>query len=120
MVKELFQNNHNSPANSKSSLICCFCQNKTEMENGIASLEKLPKNLHVESLLKLMEEERSPNTPKPMDSRCAKCQTISTEEEHVCQHCMQVKTIYSNHIFKHSVLSLFLYYIANKVKNLNI
>lgn len=75
--------------NSKSSIICCLCQNKIELIYGAASLQKLPKNLHIESLLKLMEEESSPKTPKITDYRCAKCQTVS-EQQHVCQHCMQV------------------------------
>lgn len=91
MFKEIFQNQQSVSPNSKATLICCFCQNKIELEHGVASLGKLPKNLHVESLLKLMEEESSPQTPKSSDNRCAKCQTVSTEEEHVCQHCMQVK-----------------------------
>lgn len=61
-----------------------------ELELGASSLKALPKNLHVESLLKLMEDETSPKTPKAMDYRCVKCQTVSGQEEHVCQHCMQV------------------------------
>lgn len=92
MVKDLLQNNRPVSTDLKATLICCLCQRKTELENGIASLEKLPKNLHVQSLLKLLEDEASPKTPNPIDYRCVKCQTV--QQEHVCQHCMQVGKLY--------------------------
>lgn len=91
MFKDVFQNNQIESPNGKASLICCFCQNKIELEQGVASLDELPKNLHLDSLMKLMEGEMTPQTSKPQDNRCAKCQTVSTEEQHVCQHCMKVK-----------------------------
>lgn len=91
MVRDLLQVKRNVPADSKATLLCCLCQRKTELENGTVSLENLPKNLHIESLLKIMEEDLSPRTPKPIDYRCVKCQTVSEQQEHICQHCMQVR-----------------------------
>ncbi|KAJ8927538.1 hypothetical protein NQ314_019983 [Rhamnusium bicolor] len=48
------------------------------------------KNLYIESLLKLLNGNESPITSKSTDYRCVKCQTVSQQQEHVCQHCMQV------------------------------
>lgn len=90
MAQNLLQNTQSSSVGTKAILTCCLCQNSNVLEQGIVSLRKLPRNLHVESLLKLMEEEQSPKTPKAVDYKCAKCNTISQQEEHICQHCMQV------------------------------
>lgn len=71
-------------------LQCPMCQKKIVLEKGFDSLEDLPKNLYIDSLLKLMDEENSTLSPKIPDYSCAKCKTVSEKQEHVCQHCMQV------------------------------
>ncbi|KAJ8926023.1 hypothetical protein NQ315_009878 [Exocentrus adspersus] len=69
---------------------CPVCQKEIALEKGFDSLEDLPKNLYIDSLFKLMDGGESPVSPKVPDYRCAKCKTASQQQEHVCQHCMQV------------------------------
>ncbi|XP_050504396.1 RING finger protein nhl-1-like isoform X5 [Diabrotica virgifera virgifera] len=72
---------------------CPVCQTEIVLRNGLESLEELPKNFHIETLLKLLEGDPTVPTPvvkAPADYRCVKCQTICEEQAHVCQHCMQV------------------------------
>lgn len=74
------------------SFQCPMCQKEVVLAKGFDSLEDLPKNLYIDSLLKLMDGGNSPLSPKAPDYRCVKCKTVSEKEEHVCQHCMQVTT----------------------------
>ncbi|KAJ8948102.1 hypothetical protein NQ318_008455 [Aromia moschata] len=72
------------------SFNCPLCQQEIALEKGIDSLENLPKNLYIDSLLKLLSGSQSPSSPKNKDYRCVKCETVSQQQQHVCQHCMQV------------------------------
>ncbi|XP_066249025.1 tripartite motif-containing protein 2-like [Euwallacea similis] len=75
--------------NEVKSMSCPICQKQIPLAEGIASLEKLPKNLYLESLLKVVE--KSPSSPKVMENyRCVNCQMVSVQQEQVCQHCMQI------------------------------
>lgn len=107
LALNLLKKTRTPPVVKKAPLTCCLCQKSYVLEEGMGSLEKLPKNLHVESLLKLMEEEKSPKTPKAVDYKCVKCNMISQQEEHVCQHCMQVNTC-NNYCQFSSLLSVFI------------
>lgn len=71
-------------------MFCPVCQHQVPLKNGFDSLDKLPKNLYLQSLLKVVED--SPVSPKVMTEnyRCVNCQMVSTHQEQVCQHCMQV------------------------------
>ncbi|XP_072388194.1 uncharacterized protein [Diabrotica undecimpunctata] len=71
---------------------CPVCQTEIVFRNGLESLDEFPKNVHVETLLKLLEGDPTVPTPavKAADYRCVKCQTICEEQTHVCQHCIQV------------------------------
>ncbi|XP_066153280.1 tripartite motif-containing protein 2-like [Euwallacea fornicatus] len=75
--------------NEVKTMSCPICQRQVSLTEGIASLEKLPKNLYLESFLKVVEE--SPSSPKVMENyRCINCQMVSAQQEQVCQHCMQI------------------------------
>ncbi|XP_023019781.2 uncharacterized protein [Leptinotarsa decemlineata] len=69
---------------------CPLCQHETTLENGFKSLDALPKNFYIDSLLKLLQNDDSPKSPTAFDFRCSKCQIVSEKEEHVCQHCMKI------------------------------
>ncbi|KAJ8972295.1 hypothetical protein NQ317_018629 [Molorchus minor] len=78
-------------------------------------LDSLPRNLYIDSLLKLISDKHSPIAAKPKDYRCVKCETVSQEQEHVCQHCMQIfcEVCWSSHISElNSNLSL----LVNQIK----
>ncbi|KAL1501536.1 hypothetical protein ABEB36_006839 [Hypothenemus hampei] len=71
------------------SMSCPVCQKPVPIPDGIASLDRLPKNLYLESLLRVVEG--SPTSPKVVDNfRCVHCQMVSEQQEQVCQHCMQI------------------------------
>lgn len=71
------------------SMSCPVCQRVVPLNSGFDSLEKLPKNLYLESLLKVVAV--SPQSPKAVENfRCVNCQMVSAQQEQVCQHCMQV------------------------------
>ncbi|XP_044264877.1 RING finger protein nhl-1-like [Tribolium madens] len=67
---------------------CPVCQNKVNLEKGVDSLNDLPKNLYIDSVLKLVESNIPPVSSKP--DRCVKCHIFSRGDEQCCQHCMQV------------------------------
>ncbi|RZB40236.1 zf-C3HC4 and/or NHL domain containing protein [Asbolus verrucosus] len=69
---------------------CPVCQKKVNLEKGMESLKELPKNLYIDSVLKLMDGNVSPISSKANDNRCVKCQIFSQQQEQCCQHCMQV------------------------------
>ncbi|KAF7271593.1 hypothetical protein GWI33_015545 [Rhynchophorus ferrugineus] len=71
------------------TMICPVCQRTIPLERGLDSLEKLPKNLYLESLLKVVEGSAVAQGPSET-YRCVNCQTISKQQEQVCQHCMQI------------------------------
>lgn len=77
------------------SMICPVCQGAIPLERGLDSLEKLPKNLYLESLLKVVEGSTVAQGPSET-YRCVNCQTISKQQEQVCQHCMQVGILNSD------------------------
>ncbi|XP_018563372.1 tripartite motif-containing protein 2 [Anoplophora glabripennis] len=82
------------------SFQCPMCQKEVALEKGFDSLEELPKNLYIDSLLKLMDGGNSPISPKVVDYRCVNCKTVSEQQEHVCQHCMQIfcEVCWNDHI----------------------
>lgn len=70
---------------------CALCQSKIELQNGVNSLKELPKNLYIDSILRLVEGNVSPTEPKAPNNRCAKCLTfLQDTKQRSCQHCMQV------------------------------
>ncbi|CAG9821159.1 unnamed protein product [Phaedon cochleariae] len=75
------------------SINCPMCQRTHVLDDGLRSLDSLPKNFYIDSLLKLLAEDKTPTSTQAAsasDYRCIKCQTVSDGEEHVCQHCMQI------------------------------
>ncbi|ENN72766.1 hypothetical protein D910_08245 [Dendroctonus ponderosae] len=75
--------------NEIESMSCPVCQSHIALAEGIASLDQLPRNLYLQSLLKVVEE--SPTSPKVTENfRCINCQMVSAQQEQVCQHCMQI------------------------------
>lgn len=82
--------------NEDSVIICSLCQTQYDLPKGYESLEGMPKNLYMESLLKILDSDISPgsSSPKQPDFRCVNCKTVSENQEHVCQHCMQVRYKY--------------------------
>ncbi|CAG9764028.1 unnamed protein product [Ceutorhynchus assimilis] len=71
------------------SMSCPVCQKHMPLRDGIDSLDKLPRNLYLQSLLRVVEE--TPISPKVVENyRCVNCQMASAHQEQVCQHCMQI------------------------------
>lgn len=71
------------------SMVCPVCQRNVILEKGLDSIEQLPRNLYLQSLLKVVEGNSVPQT-QTETYRCVSCQTISKQQEQVCQHCMQI------------------------------
>ncbi|GLV40399.1 thin [Carabus blaptoides fortunei] len=71
---------------------CPTCKKSTPLEKGPESLEELPGNLYIDSVLKLLTGNSSPVTPTQIgpETRCIKCQTMCQFSEHACQHCKQI------------------------------
>ncbi|XP_060536983.1 RING finger protein nhl-1-like [Cylas formicarius] len=69
---------------------CPVCQQVTDLPDGINNLGKLPKNLYIDSLLRLLKDDGSLTTPACQDYSCANCQTLSKDVEQCCQHCMKL------------------------------
>lgn len=84
---------------------CPVCQNKVNLEKGIDSLKDLPKNLYIDSVLKLVEGNLPPVSSKP--DRCVKCHIFSQGEEQCCQHCMQVNCVFRKILEKGIKLQVF-------------
>ncbi|KAG5891417.1 hypothetical protein JTB14_031483 [Gonioctena quinquepunctata] len=82
------------------SVQCPLCQKEVTLEKGFDSLDNLPKNFYIDSLLKLLQDDQSPESPKITDYRCFKCHIVSDKEEHVCQHCTMIfcSICWSEHI----------------------
>lgn len=83
------------PAASKGDawVQCPQCHQKHSMAKGLESVENLPRNLYIDSLLKLLEN-HSPTDEKPSEIRCIKCQIVCNEHRLICQHCLQVGILY--------------------------
>lgn len=87
----------NQKAQNDSSKKLCFycpsCQTETVLENGVDSLDRLPTNVYITSLLRLLDtsEPSTPLSPSVSDVRCIKCETVCQFDAINCQHCKQVK-----------------------------
>ncbi|GJQ76752.1 hypothetical protein Trydic_g15595 [Trypoxylus dichotomus] len=71
---------------------CPTCTTETLLENGIDSLEQLPRNVYIMSLLRLLDtsEPTTPLTLTTNDVRCIKCEIVCEYESINCRHCKQV------------------------------
>lgn len=94
MAKDMLlrQTGPSGGAKSRRFLQCPTCSQKHLLENGVESVEALPVNMYIVSLLKLLEK----NSPSAaggeyvFESRCVKCQMACEKHKLVCQHCLQV------------------------------
>jgi tripartite motif-containing protein 2/3 len=89
LVKQQSLDSQSALSKKAAAIKCPVCQKKVELQKGVDSLNDLPKNLYIESVLKLIDGNTSPLTPKN-DYRCVKCQIFSQQQGQCCQHCMQV------------------------------
>lgn len=88
LLKQQSLDSKNALAKKPVAIKCPVCQKKIDLEKGSESLNELPKNLYIDSVLKLIEGDTS--MPSNTDYRCVKCGIFSKQEEQCCQHCMQV------------------------------
>ncbi|KAK9732398.1 NHL repeat [Popillia japonica] len=71
---------------------CPTCNAEILLENGVDSLDQLPRNVYIISLLRLLDTSE-PSTPLSHnfhDVRCIKCETVCEGEAINCQHCKQI------------------------------
>ena len=92
LIKQQSLDSQNAVSKKPAAIKCPVCQKRVDLEKGVESLADLPKNLYIDSVMKLVAGDISPISTKS-DNRCVKCHTFSQQEEQCCQHCMQVPEI---------------------------
>ncbi|XP_050296282.1 uncharacterized protein LOC126736108 isoform X2 [Anthonomus grandis grandis] len=72
------------------SMACPVCQKQMALDDGMTTVDRLPRNLYLQSILKVLTD-GTPTSPTVRENyRCVNCQTVSAQQEQVCQHCMQI------------------------------
>lgn len=74
---------------------CPICERKYQFDNRDAFI-RMPTNVYLESIFDLLNESLNNVTYSKklsIDIRCIKCETLCDNQEQLCQHCKQVKSL---------------------------